>query len=124
LNDIQDIVIISQNPEMGRVAAALTAESIRARRVDSYELVVQLLGQDPQCICAIDADVPRKLLLRIYELAGQHQSRPVLVLVESLQRARGNYPSGVVLCLKGRTGIESVLRIKAALVVAGPDVTN
>jgi len=122
LTESPDIVIVTHNPETERLAAALMADSVNAKAVKSFEVAVNLLRQNPQCICAIDADVPRKLLLQLCEFAKRNQSPRVLILVDPNQAAADPYPAGVAFCPKGRSGAESVLRLKAALVVAGHDV--
>ena len=121
MTEATDIVIVAQNPETERLAPALMADSVKASTVNSYDQAVHLLQKSPHSICAIDGDVPRRLLVQLCDYVRKHQSRRALILIDPAGAAQG-YPEGVTLCPKGRTEMETVLRLKAALVVAGHDV--
>lgn len=120
-----DILIVTQNSRFERLGPVLAADAIRAKTANSYETAAEALKEHPHCVCAVDADVPSELVRRICELAQQSSGRLVVILTDGdkfAQRSHQGYPAGVDICPKGKTLAETVLRLKAAMVVAGYDV--
>jgi pilus assembly protein CpaE len=119
-----DILIVTPDPTLERLRAALARDGIRVEIASSYEAAVKALKDHRRTVCAVDAACPPGVLRRVCLYAKRAAGRLVVVLGDGSQAtygSHGHYGADVDTCPKGKTLAETVLRLKALLIVAGHD---
>src|SRR6266542_2389554 len=119
------VVVVTLDPQLQSLAAALEAEGISAETAGSFSDVSRSFGLHAQCACVIDSALPSELAMSLAKLVSHSEGTRMVVLADpdSFPKLAANPRSeGVDLCPKHESVEETALRLKAVLILAGYDL--
>jgi MinD-like ATPase involved in chromosome partitioning or flagellar assembly len=127
VSDAPHVLIVTQDPELRTLSAALRAECIQAEIVSSFEEASRAAADDPRYVCVIDSSLPATLVVQVADLfSSGHASHPVILTRPDDSAwdppANGAFSTSVTRCPRGDSLEETVRRLKATLILAGYDV--
>lgn len=120
------VLIVSQDPALGKLGAALQAERILTEAVQIGADAEWFLRDHPDAFCVIDGKLPPDVAFEAYELVHASESRTAVILVTPETAARfqpsENGPSHDECIARASTIEQIVLRLKALMILAGFDI--
>lgn len=126
MNGAPYVLVITQDPKLQKLAAALEAESISAETVGSFVEASRALERHARCLCVMDSALPSELAVHVAQLFSRFQAQRTVILADpdvfSALAAKNAWAKGVDICPKHESIEEMVLRLKAILIFAGYDV--
>lgn len=126
MSDARYVLVITQDPKLQKLAAALEAESISAETVGSFVEASRALEHHSRCVCVMDSALPSELAVRVAQLFSRFQAQRTVILADpdvfSALAAKDAWAKGVDICPKHDSYEETVLRLKAILIFAGYDI--
>jgi pilus assembly protein CpaE len=126
MSDRPSVLIVSQDPSLGKLNAALQAERIAVETADSVADTEWFLRDHPGALCVIDGKLPAEVAFGAYEAIHASESRTAVILVTpetaDLFDASTAEASRDECLLRSSTIEQIVLRLKALMILAGFDV--
>jgi MinD-like ATPase involved in chromosome partitioning or flagellar assembly len=126
VSDRPTVLIISQDPLITGLAAALKAERVLTETAETIADAEWFLRDHPDAIGVIDGALPLEVAFQAYELVHASESRSAVILVTP-ETAELFDPDGNGVahdeCVPKSAGVEQIiLRLKAVMILAGFDV--
>ena len=126
MSDRPSALLVSQDPGLEKLSAALQAERILVDTAETVADAEWLLRDHPNALCVIDGKLPTTVAFAAYELVHASESRTAIMLVTPETADLFDMSTAAATndeCIPRSSTVEQiVLRLKALMILSGFDV--